>query len=337
MIPYRAVLLALVVIGGALTAAAVPTGATGVAVGASDDGEATAESVEDAGLATPADATDARPTAAANDTTNNSTLGADISSFMQSNAAEIDGAVETGMWTAAFNATENQSMRAELVERRTSELREELADLQQRKRELVAEHEEGNITEVAYKAKISRLLGQINAFRSAIDATSARAEQTNVSVESLDTLRTESENLTGPEIASAARNTTGVGIDNWQGGPPSEVGNDNGVGNGATDGDNETTGTPGDVGDGTNESSSGGPPDDVGNSPIADDDLENETPAPNGSVPGTPPGTEAGFGASSDSRQVVTSTVVATPDLLGSVSDALGVRTYAFDYALTFA
>jgi hypothetical protein len=337
MTPYRAVLLALVVVGGVLTAA-VSTSATGVALGASDDTEATVESIEDVGLTAAADETnDARPTATANDTANNSTLGADISSFMQTNAAEVDGAVETGMWTAAFNATENQSVRAKLVERRTSELRTELTDLQQRRRELLAEREEGNISEVAYKAKVSRLRGQINALRSAIDATSTRAEQTNASVESLDTLRSESENLTGPEIASVARNTTGVGVDNGQGGPPGDVGNGSGVGNDATDRDNETTGAPGDVGNATNESSSGGPPDDAGNSPIADDGSENETPASNGSVPGTTPGNGIRFEADSDSAQVAMSTVAAAPELLDSVSDALGVRTYAFDYALTFA
>jgi hypothetical protein len=332
MTPYRAVLLALVVVGGALTA--VPAGAT--SVGASDNAEATAEPLGNAG-----------PTAAANDTTNNSSLGADISSFMQSSTAEVDGAVETGMWTAAFDTTENQSVRAQLLDRRTSELRTELTDLQQRKRELIAEREAGNITEVAYKAKVSRLVGEINALQSAIDTTSTRAEQTNASVESLDALRTESENLTGPEIASVARNTTGVGVDNGQGGPPADVGNGSGVGSGnsagngnsATDADNETTGAPVDVGNGTNEtnaSNAGGPPADAGNSPIVDD-SENETTAPNGSGPGAPPGNETGLGVGSDSAQVVTSTVAATSELLGPVSDALGVRTYAFDYALTVA
>ena len=325
MIPYRAVLLALVVVGGVLTAA-VPTSATGVALGASDDTDATGESIEDVGLTAAADETDnARPTATANDTANNSTLGADISSFMQTNAAEVDGAVETGMWTAAFNATENRSVRAELVERRTSELRTELADLQQRKRELVAEREEGNISEVAYKAKVSRLRGQINALRSAIDATSTRAEQTNASVESLDSLRSESENLTGPEIASVARNTTGVGVDNGQGGPPGDVGNGTDVVN-ETDVANEMNTT--------DASNAGGPPDHADESAIVGDSSETETNAPNGSAPGSP-GNEAGLGANPDSAQVAMSTVAAALELLDSASDALSVRTYAFDYALT--
>jgi len=362
MTPYRAVLLALVVVGGVLTAA-VPTSATGVALGANDDTEATGESIEDAGLTAATDETDdARPTAAANDTANNSTLGAHISSFMQSNAAEVDGAVETGMWTAAFNATDNRSVRAELVERRTSELRTELTDLQQRKRELLAEREEGNISEVAYKAKVSRLRGQINALQSAIDATSTRAEQTNASVESLDTLRSGSENLTGPEIASVARNTTGVGVDNGQGGPPGDVGN-SGVGNGSdvsdvTDvgngssndvgtGVEDTAGAPSDVGNGTdvvnetdaaNEtnttdaSNAGGPPDHAGASAVVGD--SSETNAPYGSAPGSP-GNEAGLGANPDLARVAMSTVAAAHELLDRASDALSVRTYAFDYALT--
>lgn len=331
MTPYRAVLLALFVVGGALTAA-VPTGATSVGVAATDDVEATPEPIGDAPLE------DARPTAAANGTANNSTLGADISSFMQSSTAEVDGAVETGMWSAAFNGTENRSVQTKLVERRTTELRTELSELQQRKRELVTEREEGNITEVAYKAKVSRLLGQINALRAAIDTTSNRAKRTNVSAESLDALRTETENLTGPEIASVARSTSGVAIANGEGGPPADVGegndagNANDVGNGTGSENDETTGPPADAGNGTNgtdatnetnASSPGGPPDDAGgsgNAPIEGNET-NETNAPNGSVPGTPPGneTDTGTGIGSDAARVVASP---TPELLDRVSTA---------------
>src|SRR6056297_887485 len=174
---YRAVLLALFVVGGALTAA-VPAGATTYAgVDASPDVADPSE--VGAGHA------DARQETAPNNSTDNTSLGTDISSFMQSSAAEVGGAVETGMWTASFNATENESMRVRLVERRTDELRTQLDDLRERKAELVAEREAGNVSETAYKAKASRLIGQISALESAIDRTTDRAEKVNADTAAL--------------------------------------------------------------------------------------------------------------------------------------------------------
>jgi hypothetical protein len=376
MTPYRAVLLALFVVGGALTAA-VPTSATSVGVDSSpgvavsDDplGDAgvtgDAETAEDAENAEDAgDVRDVRPTAAANGTQNNSTLGADISSFMQSSAAEVGGAVETGMWTAAFNATDNQSVQTELVDRRTSELQTQLEELRERKAQLVAERDEGNVSEVAYRAKVSRLLGQINALQSAIDATSVRASQANASAESLDDLRSESENLTGPEIAAVARNVTGVGVGNGEAGPPNGVGNGNN-GNGAS-GTGDRTGPPAagnGTANGTNASAPGNsnPPGDPGSSgnsgnsgnsdeaPIVGNGTANGTTvpnasAPNGSPPATPPGqgngdTGNGNGADAASQVVasVTSAVSATPDFFDNVPETLGPRTFAVEYALTAA
>lgn len=242
MSPYRAVLLALFVVGGALVAAA-PAGAT-----AHDDGAA---SQVVAPTGDRVDLSDARPApsatgaAAANNSTN-SPLGTDISSFMQSNAAEVDGTVETGMWSAAFDGTENESVRSELVEMRTAELRERLTELRERRGELVAAREAGNVSETAYRAQMGRLLGDINALKSAIDVTTTSAQEVNASggmsanvetngnveananVEALAGLRAEAENLSGPEVAAVARNVTGVG--NGERGPPNGVGNGNAVG-----------------------------------------------------------------------------------------------------------
>lgn len=213
MSAYRAVLLVLCLVGAGLVAA-VPAGATTDAVGEAD-ATASRPAVEPA----------AQSAAAANDSANNSSLGADISSFMQASAAEADGTVDTGMWTAEFDATENESARAELVERRTDELRDRLNELQQRKEELTAEREAGNVSETAYKAKISNLVGRIESLRSAINATEPRAERVGADAEELDTLRSQTENLTGPEIAAVARNVSGVDAANVSAGP-------GGVGNG---------------------------------------------------------------------------------------------------------
>ncbi|NHN59915.1 MULTISPECIES: hypothetical protein [Halorussus] len=244
---YRALLLALIVVGGAVTAgvaagATVHDGAERVA-----DDTADRDGAERTASPVPADvdAAEVRAGAAAQDAANNSTggsaLGADISAFMQTSAAEVDGAVETGMWGAAFNGTENRSERVRLVERRTEELNSTLAELRERKAELVAERAAGNASEAAYKAKISGLVGRINALESAVDATADRAEEVGVDPEALGTLRTATANLSGPELAAVARNVTGVGTTpvapgNGRAGPANGerpgAGNANGTGNG---------------------------------------------------------------------------------------------------------
>jgi len=249
MSAFRAVLLALLVVGTGV--AVLATGAT-----ADDAPGATAEATLDA-------------TAAQNGTANGSSLGADISSFMQSSAAEADGAVETGMWSAAYDATENRSVRVELIERRTGDLRAELGELRDRKQELADAREAGQLSDVAYRARVGRIVGQINALESALDATETRARQVNAGVENVTALRTEADELAGPEIAAVARNLSGVGASErgpplavgngttpGEGGP-SDPGNGVGVGNGNANGDEESPGD-GDEGSPGNGGAAGG-------------------------------------------------------------------------------
>lgn len=260
MSTYRAVLLALVTVGSVL-AVASPAGAIGV----TDAPTPSVEPIQP--IETPPSIENVQSEQTANDS-ENTTLGADISSFMQSSAAEIGGAVETGMWSAAFNGTNNQSVKTRLVERRTRELRGELQTLQQRRDELVAQHEAGEISETRYKAKLSHLLGRINALQSAIDTTAPKARQVGANVSQLQSMREEAKNLSGPEISAVARNTTGVGLGNVGGGPPANAAaGTNGTGVGAANG---STGdlpvdAPGNGNGNGNGDDNGGRPADVGN------------------------------------------------------------------------
>jgi len=270
MSAHRAVLLALLVVGSSLAVAA-PAGAAPVA---------SPDSIGSATAAAPGVQSDPGNESGSS----NASLGADISSFMQSSAAEISGAVETGMWTASFNATENESERRELVERRTGELRADLADLRERKAELEAEREAGNLSAAAYRAQIGQLIGRINALRSAINATAPRARQANADVDAVAMLETDVRNLTGPAIASVARNSSGVGVR----GPPA------GVPGNAGDG-----GPPAGAGEGGPSDGEGdpGPPEDIGNATTPSDggplanatDAETDAPgAGNGNGPDAP-------------------------------------------------
>ena len=270
MSSFRAVSLALLVVGSVL-AAAVPAGAAAVA----DD--SSTPRLEDADASTPAE--DARPTESvppmrgvdgvrsqqsANDSSNTS-LGADISAFMQSSAAEIGGAIEDGMWTAAFNGTDNRSVKVRMVQRRTKELQKELKNLRQRRSKLLEQHEADEISEVRYKAKMSHLLGRINALQEAIDTTTPRARQVGVEVTQLRSMQQAAKNLSGPAIAAVARNTTGVAMGKIGDRPVanaatngSRAGNGSGAGNGTAGGPlNEVAGNGDGAADG-NESKSVG-------------------------------------------------------------------------------
>lgn len=224
MSAHRAVLLALFVVVGTLV---VPVTATSDY--RADGTDARVETLNDSA---------GTGVAAAPNGSNNTSLGLEISAFMQTSAAEVGGAVETGMWTAEFNETSNRSVRVRLVERRTRELRSELTDLQERKQELIAQRDSANVSDTAYQAKLSYLLGRIDALQTAINATAPRARAVNANVEAVAELRTKVRNLTGPEIAAIARNVTGVSAGHAGPGNGTGVGNgqngngQNGVGNG---------------------------------------------------------------------------------------------------------
>jgi hypothetical protein len=271
MSAHRAVLLALLVVGSSLAVAAPAGAAPEVSAGPSDSATAGAPAVQsDPG-----------------NESANASLGADISSFMQSSAAEMSGAVETGMWSASFNATENESKRRRLVERRTGELRADLADLRERKAELEAEREAGNLSAAAYKAQVGQLIGRINALRSAINATAPRARQANTDVDAVAMLETDVRNLAGPSIASVARNSSGVGVR----GPPDGVpGNDGGPPAGAGEDGAGDAGPPEDAGNGVDPGDDGA---------LAANAIENETDLPSAGSGdgGDVPGASGGNGA----------------------------------------
>ena len=233
---YRAVLLALLAVGGAVVAAA-PASA-----GATDDVRPVND-VRPAEVAERVVTDAARQSAEANNSTN-ATLGGDISSFMQSSVAEVSGEVESEMWEAAFNGTQNRSERVELVDRRTRELERELADVRERKQEIIDQHESGALGDTAYRARLSNVVGRIEALRSSINTTTPHAKQVDTDVTELQNLSEQTEDLSGPEIAAVARNTSGNGLGAGRNGPPSGVGNasesvgvaNGSVGNGVSNG-----------------------------------------------------------------------------------------------------
>jgi hypothetical protein len=185
--------------------------------------------------------------------TNGSSMGAEISAFMQSSASETDGAVENGMFEAAYE-NETADDRTDLVRNRTGELRDELANLRERRHRLQENRE--NMSRVEYRARMSRLVNDIRSLERAANRTEPLAEEVGVNTTELREVRTNASNLTGEEVSTLAQQMAVV-PDDVDRGPPE----DRGQGNDTTS--DENAGQPDDRGG--EESESGGQPDDTGN------------------------------------------------------------------------
>ncbi|WP_227133512.1 hypothetical protein [Halorubellus salinus] len=188
----------------------------------------------------------------------NASMGAEVSAFMQASASDANASVDEGMFAAEWNQS-NASANA-LVDKRAKTLESRLNALQNQKERLLAQKD--NLSDVAYTARMSALAARIDALQNALNATSDRARMAGVNATRLDELRTNANNLTGPEVAAIARNLS-VGV----GGPPAGTPG-KGPGGAGPPGQNETTGngaptandsTPGNGTPGGKNGSTGGP------------------------------------------------------------------------------
>lgn len=189
----------------------------------------------------------------ATNATNDSSMGAEISAFMQSSAAEADGAVEDGMFEAEYD--ERPDDRAALVRNRTGELQADLAELRERRQELQENRDE--MSDVEYRARMSRLVSDVRSLERSVDRTEPLAEDAGVNTTTLRTIRNNASELSGQEVAELARQMSVV---------PDDRGPDGDRGNGES---NDREGGPGD-------SPSNGPDNANANS-NAGSDQRNET------------------------------------------------------------
>lgn len=221
----QAVILAVLAVVGGAVAAAPAVGVVGLDAAETNDGPAQVDN--------------------GTENANTTSLGAQLSSFMQTSAAEANGSVDAGMWSAKFNDTPDER-RANEVDNRVRTLERRLERTETRMAALEAAHDNGSIPDVAYLAQASRLNSEIESLETAINDTDAAAEEAGVNDTRLDALRERAQNASGQEVARTARNLTVVRA--GQRGPPADVGPDA-----------NRTGPPGDVGPGEN-----GPPADAG-------------------------------------------------------------------------
>lgn len=225
MKPVRAVLLTLLTLFGMVAGVSLAAGVT------------TSSPTTSTGTQQSTDAVDA-------------TLGSQISAFMQSNAAETGGAVESGMWAATFDGTTNESAKTQLVTGHVDTLQKRLDQIENRKQELVERRKAGEISRLKYQSEMSAVIGRYDALVDAINETERRAEATGTNTSELDELRANSKEVTGPEVAAVARNLSvdapGLEKTNRTDPAPGNVSNGNGAENAGGNGANASdAGVPG--------------------------------------------------------------------------------------------
>jgi hypothetical protein len=225
--------------------------------------------VPTAAAPTPNGQTDVTPTSfqadqQANNTTNttNTTLGAEISSFMQVSTSQATGTVDTGMWVARFNQTKNKSAQQALVNNNVGDMKNQLSDLQDRKEKLIQARNSGQISQLKYQSEMSQLIGEIRAIQHSINATRPRAVTVGTRVDDVENLSEQANNASGPEMVEVAGSLHSVHLigeeNNSTVGPTgNQTGNESGENPGTGIGGNGTVGVGNGSGDGTARGDSG--------------------------------------------------------------------------------
>lgn len=133
----------------------------------------------------------------------NGSFGEQLSAFMQSSAVDANTTVESGMWNAGVNASATPAQevtnRTTQLEREQQRLERKVAQLQEKRDQLPA---------VAYTAQASALRERIRSLQERINGTERTAQRVGVNASALDRLRTQTENMSGPEVSTIARNIT---------------------------------------------------------------------------------------------------------------------------------
>ncbi|AXR83196.1 hypothetical protein [Natrarchaeobaculum sulfurireducens] len=136
----------------------------------------------------------------------NGSSNASVSAFMQSNAAQAEYTVESGMFDAAFENAANES-RADVVVDRTAILEDRVDALEAERDELQTD---GNLSEPEHQARLTRLTVELASLNQSIDRAEHRANESGVDGERLGALRSNASALAGPDVAETARGLAGV-------------------------------------------------------------------------------------------------------------------------------
>lgn len=149
----------------------------------------------------------------------NASVGAEVSSFMQASTAEAEGEVDDGMFKAALNRTEDPEERRQLVENRTQRLEERQQRLEERRAAIQ------NTGDVRDRALAVRVAVGADHLEKSVNQTEPVAASVGVDTERLQQLRTNARNLSGGEVADLAQGLAGPPANRPAAGGPPTAGN----------------------------------------------------------------------------------------------------------------
>lgn len=149
-------------------------------------------------------ANEADRTGAADNGTSSET---DLSTFIQSSAAETEAAVDIGLFNASYNSADTE-LRKSILSHRTDAIEDRTAELEAEKERLQANEDE--MSAVAYDARMTRLTVQISTLEKSIDTVEQRVVDTGLNVTGLEELRSNAADLGGPNVSAVAEGLTGV-------------------------------------------------------------------------------------------------------------------------------
>ena len=166
------------------------------------------------------------------DNASEGTFGSRMSAFMQSSAAATNDSVEAETWVRSVD--KNMSTAAQQVKQRTDHLEDRLQRLEKELDRL--EDSDLNVNNPATAGEIARLTTRVRSLQRSIDETERVADRAGANATRLDGLRMNAANLSGHEVASAARNLSL--------GPPAGIPGGPSVDIPEKPSDNDTTGPP---------------------------------------------------------------------------------------------
>lgn len=161
----------------------------------------------------------AEPTVMQESNETNSTVapGERLSGVIGVQEAEIEGEVEERAFGIAVARAANDSQRADAVLAQINQSSERLAELRDQRRELEQARENGSMSEGQYRSRLAalaqrtenvkRLANQSENVSKSLPEDVLREKGVNVTA--IQTLKSDAENLSGPEVAAVARSIAG--------------------------------------------------------------------------------------------------------------------------------
>lgn len=177
--------------------------------------------------------------------------GERLSGVVGVQSAEIDGEIERNAFRIGLERADDNATKARHIAEKLNETETRLAALEERKAELQAQRERGEITDGQYRARTARLATEVETARQQLNQSNATAadipgetlERNNVNTTAIRTLMRDADQLRGGEVSEIARSIAGNRSGMVERGPGDERGPDTGPGPGDErgPGDRDTT------------------------------------------------------------------------------------------------